>query len=292
MHKISLEMYLNQIVTKKTAESYLYTINHFLKTNPKAKRYKYRDIVKYMDEVSQKQSNRQYRVRILSAIKKYYDYLVMMELRTDHPCKKLNIKANNNQAIQLQDLFNSDELQQLLQRENRYWFLETRNKVLISLLIYQGLTSEEIVNLELKDVDLDNGTIYIKASKNLNRRTLELTLKQIIPFKDYIDEVRDKMLMCKTEKLILNKLGKPISVGGIHSIFDQFKGLFPDRKLNPQTIRMSVICNWLNEKKLPLEQVQFLCGHKWPGTTEKYIKVDANAERELINRYYPIMGLE
>jgi len=34
-----------------------------------------------------------------------------------------------------------------------------------------------------------------------------------------------------------------------------------------------------------LEQVQELAGHKWPGTTEKYIKV--NAENELINRYLP-----
>ena len=175
-----------------------------------------------------------------------------------------------------------------MNRENRYWFLEMRNNVLISLLIYQGLASDEIARLDVKDVDLDNGTIYIKASKNLNRRTLDLTPKQMIPFKTYIDEVRDEMLVGRTDKLILNKLGKPISVDGIHSIFDQFKGIFPDRKLNPQTIRMSVICNWLNEKKLQLEKVQELAGHKWPGTTEKYIKVDANAERELINKYFPI----
>ncbi|OJX52679.1 MAG: hypothetical protein BGO88_12695 [Flavobacterium sp. 38-13] len=72
------------------------------------------------------------------------------------------------------------------------------------------MTSEEILNLELMDVDLDNGTVYIKASKNLNRRTLELTPKQMIPIKSYIDEIRPEMLMCQTNKLLLNKLGKPI----------------------------------------------------------------------------------
>jgi integrase/recombinase XerD len=289
MGKIKLEDYLKQHLSVKTAESYLYTINHFLKTNPKAKRYKFKDVVSYMDEVNQKQSNVQYRIRILSAIKKYYDYLVMMGQRTDHPCKKLNIKTNSNQAIQVQDLFSSEELQLLLQRENRYENLDTRNNVLMSLLIYQGLTSEEIASLEVKNIDLDSGTVYVKASKNLNRRTLELTSKQMIPFAKYIDEVRDKMLRCQTDKLILNKLGKPISVGGIHSVFDQLKGLFPDRKLNPQTIRMSVICNWLNEKKYSLEKTQSLAGHRWPGTTEKYIRVDSNNEREMINRYFPIV---
>lgn len=288
MKKPTLEMYLNEILTTKTAESYLYTINHFVKTNPKAKRYKFKDMVNYMEQVNQKQSNPQYRIRILSAIKKYYDYLIITGQRSDHPCKKLNIKRNSTQAIQTQDLFSSEELQLLLQRENRYWFLELRNRVLLSLLIYQGLSSEEIIRLELKDIDLDNGTIYIKASKNLNRRTLELKPKQILTLSKYIDEVRPKMLMIKTDIMILNKLGKPISVGGIHSVFDQLKELFPDKTLNPQTIRMSVICNWLNEKKLTLEQTQELAGHKWIGTTQNYIKVDSKNERELINKFFPI----
>lgn len=288
MTKLTLREFLLQDYTEPTVNSYMFAINHFLKLNPKAKRFKYQSIVKYMDEISQKQSNPRYRVVILSAIKKYYDYLVESGQRQDHPCKRLNIKVNSNQAIQVQDLFSREELQLLMNRENRYWFLQDRNNVLIGLLIYQGLTSDEIKRLEVKDVDMDNGTIYIKASKNLNSRTLELTPKQMKPLLEYIEVTREKMLMGKTDKLILNKLGKPISVSGINSIFDQLKDLFPDRNLNPRTIRMSVVCNWLNSKILSLEQVQYQAGHKWPGTTEKYVKVDANAEVELINKFFPI----
>lgn len=288
MQNIKLEDYLKQHLSVKTTESYMYTINHFIKTNPKAKRYKFQDILNYMDEVSQKQTNIQYRVRILSAIKQYYNYLVFVGVRNENPCKKINIKTKNNHAIQTQDLFTSEELELLLQRENRYWFLELRNQVLLSLLIYQGLASDEIASLELKDIDLDLGTVYIKASKNLNRRTLGLKPKQIKPLIEYMDEVRPKMLMTTTNKLILNKLGKPISIDGVGSVIDSLKGLFPDRKLNPQTIRMSVICNWLNEKEYSLEKAQNLAGHKWIGTTEKYFKSDAKNQRELINRYFPI----
>ncbi|MFV5700159.1 tyrosine-type recombinase/integrase [Flavobacterium sp. ZT3R17] len=288
MTKLSLEMYLNQNLSTKTAESYIYTINHFLKTNPKAKRFKFQDIVSYMEQVSSKQSNIQYRVRILSAIKRYYDYLVMAGLRNDHPCKKLNIKNKQNPSIQVQDLFSSEELQLLLTRENRYQYLDSRNSVLLSLLIYQGLTSEELTELKIKDIDLDAGTIYIKASTNQNRRTLELLNRQMIVFSKYLNEVRPELLRCNTDKLLLSKLGKPISVDGIHAIIEPSKPLFPDRNLNPRTIRMSVICNWLNEKKIPLEKVQELAGHKWPGTTEKYFKVDSLQQRELINRFFPL----
>lgn len=284
----NLEQYLTQNLTKQTSEGYLYTINHFLKTNPKAKRYQYHNIVDYMEVISQKHSNTQYRIRILSAIKKYYDFLIMVGLRDDHPCKHLTIKKTNNHNVQMQDLFTSNELQLLLSRENRYQYIDIRNTVLLSLLIYQGLTSKEITQLEVKDIDLDNGTLYIKASANQNRRTLELSNKQMIVFSKYIFEVRPKLLLCKTDRLLLSKLGKPILVDSIYSIVEPLKSLFGDRNLNPRTIRMSVICNWLNDKKISLEQVQELAGHKWPSTTEKYIKVNSENERELINRFFPL----
>ena len=275
MAKLTLEQYLKQVVSASTAQSYLYTINHFLATNPKAKRYQYKNIIAYMEEVSRKQTNVQYRIRILSAIKKYYDYLVMSGYRSDHPCKRLNVKIKGNQTIQVQDLFSSAELQLLLERENRYQHLDIRNNVLLSLLIYQGLTSDEIIRLNVRDVDLERGTVYIKGSANLNKRTMDLVPRQMILFFKYINETRVKLLRCQSDKLIITKLGKPISVDSVHAMIEPLKSLFTDRKLNPQTIRMSVICNWLNEKEFPLEKVQELAGHKWPGTTEKYIKVNS-----------------
>lgn len=288
MTKLTIEQFLHQNYSKQTVDSYMFAINHFLKMNPKAKRYKYKNIIQYMEEIRQHQPNAKYRVAILSAIKKYYDYLVMIGYRQDHPCKKLNIKVNINQAVQTQDLFSSEDLQLLLTRENRYQNLDTRNNILIGLLIYQGLTSDEIIRLNVQDVDLDAGTIYIKSSANLNRRKLQLLAKQILLFSKYIDEIRPKMLRSTTDKLIIGKLGKPITVNSIHAMIEPLKPLFPDRNLNPRTIRISVICNWLNEKKLLLEHVQELAGHKWPGTTEKYIKVDSLQQRELINRFFPI----
>lgn len=104
----------------------------------------------------------------------------------------------------------------------------------------------------------------------------------------FTTETRVEMLRCKTEKLIITKLGKPITVDSIHPMIDPLRALFPDRKLNPQTIRMSMICNWLNEKNIPLERAQELAGHKWPGTTKKYIKVNILEQRALINRFFPL----
>ncbi|AWG24406.1 tyrosine-type recombinase/integrase [Flavobacterium kingsejongi] len=249
-------------------------------------------MVNFLADVRQSYpKNIQTSIRIMAAIKKYYDYLIFIGERNDHPCQTLTVKKGSGQSIQLQDLFSSKELELLLHRENRYRHLENRNKVLISLLIYQGLTSDELTRLDTDNIDLDNGTVYVKGSSKLNRRTLKLDSTQILLFDRYINQTRGEMMKRvarKSNKLLLNKLGQPISVEGIFAVIEVLNPLFPDRKLNPRSIRMSVISNWMNEKKLPLESVQELAGHKWPSTTEKYRKMDNLKQRELINRFFPI----
>ena len=287
MSKITLEDYLYKSHTKQTADAYLYTIEHFLKMNPKAKRYKYQQMVDYMAELTKRYPNTQTRTRMLSAIKKYYDYLVYTQQRTDHPCKSLIVKRER-QNIQVQDLFSSEDLNRLMSRENRYKHLDVRNKVLLSLLIYQGLTSDEVLRLDVGNIDLDMGTVYVKGSTKLNRRTLELERSQVMLFSNYINSTRQELLRCNTDKLILNKLGQPITIDGIKAVVEPLQYLFNQKKLNPKSIRMSVISNWLNEKKLPLERVQEMAGHKWPSSTERYIKADHLKQREMINRYFPL----
>lgn len=286
---LTIKEYLFRSLAKQSAENYLYTIENFLKCNPKAKRYDYQQMVNYLVEVKQRYPNTQTRIRILSAVKKYYDYLVWTGQRLDHPCKKLTLKTSSKQTIQLQDLFSSEELLKLMLRENRYKHLDIRNKVLLSLLIYQGLTSDEIIRLDVENIDLYEGMIYIKASSKLNSRTLPMKVNQIRIFDEYISETRPQMLKrSTTKKLIITKLGKTITVDSINAMVEPLDNLFPEKKLNPRNIRMSVISNWLNERKMSLESVQRLAGHKWPSTTEKYLKKDTREQRELINKFFPL----
>ena len=70
------------------------------------------------------------------------------------------------------------------------------------------------------------------------------------------------------------------------------KLLFPNKNLNPRQVRISVIANWLNIQKIPLSDVQLLAGHKWPSTTEKYLRTDLVEKRNLINRLHPLEQME
>lgn len=221
-------------------------------------------------------------------MKKYFDYLVEIGLRDDHPCKTFYFKSRHRREVIHQDLFSSQELELLLERENRYTDLKLKNQALISLLIYQGVTAGEATKVKVQHVDFDKGLIFIKSSRKVAQRHLEIHPKQYRILDRYINECRPRLKSMDTDILILGKLGTPIKADDIHYAVSTMKGLFPDRNLNPQTIRQSVIANWLNEKKIPLEQVQLMSGQKWISTTVKYRQNNLEEQREMMNRWFPL----
>jgi integrase/recombinase XerD len=287
----TIEQYLYRKHTKQTAKTYHFVISTFLNVHPKAKHYQYRDIVNHFVEIKNRYPNVSTRNGILAALKKYYDYLVETKQRNDHPCRTFFIKGENvakRSQVHFQDLFTPTELDMLLNRENRYPHLKTRNKIIISLLIFQALTCDELIRLDLKDIDLDNSTVYIKGSATLSRRTLSLQRMQIEWIEDYLTNHRSKLLKCTTDRLLIGIRGDPETVEGIGGMLQPLKNLFPDRPLNAMTIRLSVIANWLNVYKNRLEIVQEWAGHKYPSSTLRYKRLDVAEQREKINKWHPL----
>jgi integrase/recombinase XerD len=66
-----------------------------------------------------------------------------------------------------------------------------------------------------------------------------------------------------------------------------FKALFPNRKVNAQTIRQSVITNLLKQGH-DLSLVQAFAGHKYPSTTERYKQSEIETLQAAVNRYHPM----
>ncbi|MCB9196602.1 MAG: tyrosine-type recombinase/integrase [Flavobacteriales bacterium] len=285
--ELSIEAYLEQMHTPETAKSYGYLIDTYLATNPHARINTYADIVEFIDQLSKRIKNPATRGTYLAAIKRYYDYLLYTGQRSDHPCRMLSVKRDTYQ-IQFQELFSEQELDLLLTRENRYQHLETRNKAILTLLIYQGLRSEEITRIRLEDVDIDSGTIKIRQTKTSAKRILELRPNQAVYLNDYAQNHRSKLILGSYNQLFITTRGIPLGVEAVNRMIRPLQSLFPAKNLNPKTIRQSVISNWLNKRKIPLGDVQIMAGHKYPSSTERYLNQDAHTKRNLINRYHPL----
>lgn len=287
--ELTFEKYLYRMrFSNGTIGTYLYQANNYLTTYPDAEKFNHKDVMNALEEIAKLKPNANYRTTILATIKQYYDYLIAVGRRNDHPCRNFHIRTLRNTSVVHNDLFTSEELELLMDRKDRYPNLKLKNQVVISLLIYQGLTSGEIVNLKVQHVDLDEGKVFVKESRDLARRHLELTAKQYRIFDRYINESRKELIRTDSDKLVIGKLGTPTSISEVGYLVEQFKPLFPGRNLNPSTIRQSVIANWLNEKKYPLETVQLMAGHRWMSTTVRYRQTVNDEKRILINKFHPL----
>ena len=281
---MELVAYLNQHHTPGTVKRYQREIELFSFSLENHKTASYTEIIGYLGKLRKAQSN----VRpALHAIQRYYSWLNATGQRNDNPAKSIRLRDQSSRDIQLQDLFTPAELELLLQRKERYPELRSRNQVIIGLLIYQGLTTGELVNLEVHDVNLEQGTIYSRGSSRINARTLSLKPGQVMNLYQYITVDRLKLQKKPTGQLILNKWGNPETGEQISYLVSTFKHLYPERNLNPKTIRQSVIANLLKQGH-DLRVVQTFAGHKYPSATEKYKQDDVEALKQEVLKYHPL----
>lgn len=280
--------YLNAHYAPSTIKRYKREIALYMdwlqSKNKTAQAAKYNDILSYIG--TQRKQNKKVRCS-LHGIKVYYNYLVSSEKREDNPAKAIHLKDSKNRDVQIQDLFKTEELEQLLNRKERYSILKNRNRIIISLLIYQGLTSSEIQNLELEDIDLETGTVSIKAGRRSNSRRLKLESKQVFWMFAYLSKDREILLKTESNKLIISKQANKEVADGIGHLLKSYRYLFPGRNLNAKTIRQSVICNLLQSKK-DLRLVQVFAGHRYPSSTEKYRQSEVEALKSQILKYHPL----
>ena len=294
-----IEAYLLKEHTPPTVKIYLRDIKVYLDymTEEKAAVATYKDIMQYVDYLRKQYQNPRTINRMLYGVKAWYHWLIHTGKRDDHPCRYLSLKDAKEQDIQLQDLFTSTELEQLMERKERYESVRIRNQVAISLLIYQGLRLTEVEQLRMQDIDLEAGTVYSKGMAKTLPRTLKMKPRQIMLFYKYIHEIRPELLkrntdlstgaLAQEDQLILNIRGKTMSADSINYLIETFKNHFPNKNLNAKAIRQSVIANLLKEGK-DLRVVQVFAGHKNPSSTEKYRQTGLEELRAAIQKHHPL----
>ena len=284
----NLEDYLKESLMQSSVKSYIYDINKYKMNNKNADKYDYQKVMQHIEILRNEHSVSNVK-RVIASIKKYYDYLIETGKRKDNPARAIRIRDGKENPIQLQDLFTEKELQILLvPRIERYPFLTKRNKIIMSLLVYQGLRLGEIEHLKLTDIDLEKATIQITKTGVTNARKLPLKAEQILLLYEFVNQDRNRLKTFRNDEnaLLLGKLGTPIRKEDVDYLISTYQKQ-SKKKLTTTTIRQSVIAN-LFIKNNDLRIVQHFAGHKSPDTTEKYRQTGLNALKTAIDKLHPI----
>ena len=159
-----------------------------------------------------------------------------------------------------------------------------RNKVLFGMIIFQAVREKELPFLTPESVDLKNQTILIPASEKINGRTLLLHPLQVQHLALYLNDVRYQLLNGRSsDKLFVTGKTDEISF-----ILNKIQLEIKQRKLlaSWRVLRASTLTRWLKEHHL--RQVQYMSGHKYISSTERYLQVDLHDIQAAIEKHHPL----
>jgi integrase/recombinase XerD len=262
----------------------------------------YNDLLVFIDYCMEKGDSTKLINRKLAATRKYYEYLQSKGQALKNPAAGLFLKGKR--TIVPNNLLDKKELQELYNNYQPYDLRTTRNKIILSLLINQGVTTGELHKLEPGHVKLRSGKIEIPGSKHSNARVLELEASQVIELQEYLNLARPAILEAirKTPNWSGRKAEKPdfkrlknqliISVNGSISIKNSQHHLIKAlQKINPKVkscgqIRQSVIAEWLKHEDV--RKVQYKAGHRYVSTTERYQAGNLEDLQEALNIHHPL----
>jgi len=292
---MNFNQYLRKNYTQGTTKRYARGVRlllEFLGSKEAVEQATYKDIINYLHTLREQKYSHAHVAAELAGIKALYVYLTISGARVDNPTLSIFLNSPRPNDVQFQNLFKKHELEQLLEQESRYKILTNRNRLVLSFYIYQALATGEIVKLTLDDVDIDKGTLFIKAGTKTNSRILPLETKQILYLDRYLHQERPKLLAKREEssqytgtKLLIGKLGNPASGDQVQYLTESKRFLFPERTLNPKTIRASALVN-LFKQGWDVKDVQLFAGHKYPSTTERYKPEDLSDLKDAVERWH------
>jgi len=213
---------------------------------------------------------------------------VIENYRLENIIQSINIKGVKKEVIH--NTLSQDELEDIYysyQTNKGNPLTRKRNKIILGLLVYQGLTTQNLERLQVEDIQLYKGKIDVLGTKKSNGRLLELKPWQLMELMEYINEIRPKILdqaNKETEQLLVS-LGVSLRLqNSLSKLTKELKSI-NHKFIDAKQIRTSVIVNWL--KQYNLRKVQYLAGHRYISSTERYQQDDLESLHKTINTYHP-----
>jgi len=287
-----------QQFTSKSIKIRITTIKQFWKwlekENLEPENIGYNDLLLFMKHCQHKAMTQRTIQHYMGVVKHFYEHLIEEEKLASNPAKDINIKGVKRKN--LYHILEAHELNKLYNQHPNQTPRDRRNKAILGLLVYQGLQTEEIGRLDVKDIKLREGKIDVLGSHKSNERLMQLESAQVLDMYDYILQARPELMKMQpkrksqtsteTDRLFINE-------GGNHEHFSNVitQLMIVIRKLNPtiknaKHIRASVITKWL--RIYNLREVQYLAGHRYISSTEGYLQNEMEGLKEELQMFHPL----
>ena len=277
MEKIMTE-YLNYLKnTKKssnnTIQAYRRDLNFFFeylnKNNMDYLKVSYDDVQKYMEELNGEGRKAASVSRRLATLRSFYGFLLKKKLIKAIPTNKINMPKIEKKAPMV---LTSDEVEILLSQPKSNDLKGIRDKAMLEFAYATGMKVSEIINLDLKDVNLVDS--YVVCNEGYSKRVVPLGRISKEALVEYLDNSRPYLLKTDDEKpLFVNVMGNRLTRQGFWKIIKQYQEqAHIEKEITPHVLRHSFATHLL-QNGADMRAVQTMLGHTDIASTQVYMKL-------------------
>nr|WP_275690360.1 site-specific tyrosine recombinase XerD [Photobacterium alginatilyticum] len=225
------------------------------------------------------------RARMVSAIRRLYQYLHREKIREDDPSAML---VSPKLPKRLPKDISEEQVDALLDAPDPNDPIELRDKAMLELLYATGLRVTELVSLTMENVSLRQGVVRV-TGKGGKERLVPMGENAVDWIEQFIESGRPQLLGEKSSDVVFpSKRAKQMTRQTFwHRIkhYAVLAGIDSD-KLSPHVMRHAFATHLLNYGA-DLRVVQMLLGHSDLSTTQIYTHVATERLKQLHETHHP-----
>ena len=204
--------------------------------------------------------------RTLASVKNFYSYAVSTGFIEKTPVTDVYVERGEKKIPQI---LTGREIELLLSQPVCVDAKGYRDKAMLEVMYATGIRVTELIDLNISDVNMDQGIIKCTGSKKT--RAIPLYPAALRALKNYVDNVRDAMLADPNEEaLFVNVNGVRMSRQGFWKILKHYQSTAHiEKEITPHTLRHSFAVHLL-ENGADIGSVQELMGHSDISSTQLY----------------------
>ncbi|WP_405169344.1 tyrosine-type recombinase/integrase [Paenibacillus sp. FSL H3-0286] len=218
----------------------------------------------------------------------FFNYLLAEECIEKFPL--VNIKPQP-EDIEEFEVFTTDQLMALLSEPNKHTFSGFRDYTIMLIMSDNGIRTNELFNVRVKDVDLQNKHIIVQSGIAKGNKKRYLPISDIAA--NCIKELIHYCRLNEEDYLILNQFGGKYSSNTFAKNVKKYGELsgIKNVRVSPHTIRHTFATQYLLNGGDTIS-LQLILGHNSQDMTARYVHYNKMILASILNRNSLLNGID
>lgn len=191
----------------------------------------------------------------------------------------------------IKDTYSEGEIKILLVKPNikKCQFTEYRDWIIVNILLGTGMRIRTLINLQIKDIDLDSQLITYKVTKNRNQQLVPLSITLVKILREYI-EIRMKNTDMN-DWLFCSRYGEKLTNNALQHSLKKYNNRRGVIKQGCHMWRHTFAKMWIL-KNGNILKLQKILGHSSLDMVKEYVEIFTSDLQSDFNTYNPLEQMQ